>query len=58
MMLVRFLIIEQTFGYNFPMVTSRRRPLTEADLRKIREQWGDDRVVIPYSGKSPAFGNS
>ena len=27
------------------MATSRRRPLTEADLRKIREQWGDDRVV-------------
>ena len=37
-----FLIIEQTFGYNFPMPTSHRRPLTEADLLKIREQWGDD----------------
>jgi len=23
----------------------RRRPLTEADLLKIRDQWGDDRVV-------------
>jgi hypothetical protein len=23
----------------------RRRPLTEADLLKIREQWGDERVV-------------
>ena len=40
-----FLIIEQTFGYNFAMPTSRRRPLTEADLLKIREQWGEDRVV-------------
>jgi len=27
------------------MATFRRRPLTEADLLKIREQWGDDRVV-------------
>ena len=27
------------------MATSRRQPLTEADLLKIREQWGDDRVV-------------
>ena len=27
------------------MATSHRRPLTEADLLKIREQWGDDRVV-------------
>ena len=27
------------------MAISRRRPLTEADLLKIREQWGDDRVV-------------
>jgi hypothetical protein len=23
----------------------RRRPLTDADLLKIRDQWGDDRVV-------------
>ena len=45
MMLVRFLIIEQTFGYNFGMATPRRRPLTELDLLKIREQWGNDRVV-------------
>jgi len=29
----------------FIMATFRRRPLTEADLLKIREQWGDDRVV-------------
>ena len=27
------------------MPTPRRRPLNEADLLKIREQWGDDRVV-------------
>ena len=27
------------------MPSSRRRALTEADLLKIREQWGDDRVV-------------
>ena len=27
------------------MATSRRQPLTEADLLKIRDQWGDDRVV-------------
>ena len=27
------------------MPASRRRPLTETDLLKIREQWGDDRVV-------------
>jgi len=40
-----FLITEQTFGYNFQMAPSRRRPLTEADLLKIREQWGHDRVV-------------
>ena len=26
-------------------MATRRRPLTEADLLKIREQWGDDRVV-------------
>jgi hypothetical protein len=39
------LIGEQTFGYNFLMTKPRRRPLTENDLLKIREQWGDDRVV-------------
>jgi len=33
------------FGYNFSMPPVRRRPLTESDLVKIREQWGDDRVV-------------
>ena len=33
------------FGYNFCMLPKRRRPLTESDLLKIREQWGDDRVV-------------
>src|SRR3954469_24620907 len=27
------------------MPSPRRRPLAEADLVKIREQWGDDRVV-------------
>ena len=27
------------------MATPRRRPLTEPDLLKIREQWGHDRVV-------------
>ena len=27
------------------MATPRRRPLTELDLLKIREQWGNDRVV-------------
>ena len=27
------------------MALSRHRPLTETDLLKIREQWGNDRVV-------------
>ena len=29
----------------------RLRPLTEADLLKIRDQWGDDRVVNTLLGE-------
>jgi len=52
-------LLSHTAGFtDYPKDFNYRKDYTEADLLKIREHWGDDRVVIPYSGKSPAFGNS